>query len=265
MPGKLAGKTALVTGASRGLGYELARLCAEDGCRLILVARSGDRLKEVADELADEYKTESRIFVKDLTDEEAAAELVNDLNADEVEIDILINNAGVGDYGPFAASNADRQLNLVRLNIMALLYLTRLLLPGMIERGWGRILNLASTAAFVPGPLLATYYATKAFDLNFSLALSNELSGSGVTATALCPGPTKTGFAKASNVEGTRLFRGSMTMEARPVARDGYQAMLLGKALVISGVRNKAIAFLTRLTPKVLLSWIMRQLNESTV
>ena len=262
MPGKLTGRTALVTGASIGIGYELARLCAEDGCRLILVARSGDRLEEVAGEFEREFGTESRILVKDLTDEAAAAELVDDLNADDITVDILINNAGVGDYGLFAESDADRQLNMVRLNIVSLLYLTRLLLPGMIERRWGRVLNLASTAAFVPGPLMATYYASKAFVLSFSLALSNELSGTGVTATVLCPGPTETGFQKASNVEGTRLFRGSMTMQARPVAKDGYRAMVKGKAMIVSGARNKVIAFMTRFAPKVMLSRIARKLQE---
>ena len=263
MPGKLVGKTALVTGASNGIGYELARLCAEDGGRLILVARSGDRLEQVAGELERKFGTESRVFVKDLTDEGAALELVNDLDADGVKVDVLINNAGVGDYGSFAESDTERQLNMVRLNIMSLLYLTRLLLPGMIERRWGRVLNLASTAAFVPGPLMATYYASKAFVLNFSLALSNELSGTGVTATVLCPGPTDTGFQKASNVEGTRLFRSSMTMQPRPVAKDGYRAMMKGKAIIVSGARNKAIAFLTRFAPRVLLSRVARKLQES--
>ena len=198
--------TALITGASSGIGLELANLFARDGNDLVLVARSEGKLRQIASRLEGEFGIATRVLAADLAKPHAAQELVMTLNVHKVTIDALVNNAGFGLAGPFVATDLDKELEMIQVNIVALTELTKLLLPGMVTRRSGRILNLASTAAFQPGPLMAVYYATKAYVLSFSEAIADELRDSGVTVTALCPGPTDTGFAAVASLESSRLF-----------------------------------------------------------
>src|SRR5260221_5498300 len=188
-----ARSTALVTGASSGIGLDLARLLAGSEHDLVLVARGGTALQRIGDELAGRHRVRATVFPADLSDDASPAALVRELERQGIAIDVLINNAGSGTHGPFPGADLEGQLRMLRLNVTALTHLTGLLLPRMLARGNGRIMNVASTAAFQAGPLMAVYYATKAYVLHFSEALSIELLGSGVTVTALCPGPTTTG------------------------------------------------------------------------
>lgn len=253
--------TALVTGASWGIGWELATICARDGHDLVLVARSEERLIELEKELSRRYQVSARVVSMDLTEPEAPRALYDELSQAGVEIDVLINNAGFGDVGPFSEADTEKLLGMLQLNVVALTHLTRAFLPGMLGRGRGRILNLASTAAFQPGPFMAVYYATKAYVLSFSEALTGECSGTGVTVTALCPGPTATEFQSRARVGGAKLRRLSM-MEARPVAEEGYRAMMNGKAIVVNGFQNRLLSQSVRFAPRSLVRKVTRWLNS---
>jgi short-subunit dehydrogenase len=253
---------ALVTGASGGIGEELARILARHGHDLVLVARSADKLAALAERLELDHGIKVRVIAKDLGRPEAAAELHEALAAEGLAVDVLVNNAGLGLLGKFAEIGIEGDVEMLRLNIEAPTLLTRLFLPSMLERGSGRILNLASTAGFQPGPLMAVYYATKAYVLSFSEALANEVAGTGVTVTALCPGPTETGFASRAGSEQSRLFKGR-TMDARTVAEAGYAALMAGKPVVIPGFRNRILAFGVRLTPRRVVTQIARRMQES--
>jgi uncharacterized protein len=253
---------ALVTGASGGIGYELARILARHGHDLILVARSADKLAALAERLELDHGIQVRAIAKDLARPEAAEEIHEWLAAEGLAVDVLVNNAGMGLLGKFAEIGIEGDVEMLRLNVEAPTLLTRLLLPAMLERGSGRILNLASTAGFQPGPLMAVYYATKAYVLSFSEALANEVAGTGVTVTALCPGPTETGFSSHAGSEQSRLFKGA-TMGARTVAEAGYAALMAGKPVVIPGVRNRILAFGVRLAPRRVVTQIARRMNES--
>jgi len=254
--------TALITGASSGIGLELANLFARDGNDLVLVARNEGKLRQLASRLEGEFGIATRVLAADLAKAHAAQELVMTLNVHEVTIDALVNNAGFGLSGPFVATDLDKELEMIQVNIVALTELTKLLLPGMVARRSGRILNLASTAAFQPGPLMAVYYATKAYVLSFSEAIADELRDSGVTVTALCPGPTDTGFAVAARLESSRLFNMAKPMTSAAVARIGYEAMKRGKRVVIPGMRNKLLAQSIRLTPRRMVTTFVRKLQE---
>jgi short-subunit dehydrogenase len=253
---------ALVTGASGGIGEELARILARHGHDLVLVARSADKLAALAERLELDHGILVRVIAKDLARPEAAAELHEALAAEGLAVDVLVNNAGLGLLGKFAEIGIEGDVEMLRLNIEAPTLLTRLLLPSMLERGSGRILNLASTAGFQPGPLMAVYYATKAYVLSFSEALANEVAGTGVTVTALCPGPTETGFSSRAGSEQSRLFKGP-TMDARTVAEIGYAALMAGKPVVIPGLRNRILAFSVRLAPRRVVTKIARRMQES--
>jgi short-subunit dehydrogenase len=253
---------ALVTGASGGIGEELARILARHGHDLVLVARSADKLAALAERLELDHGIKVRAIAKDLARPEAAAEIHEALAAESLAVDVLVNNAGLGLLGKFAEMGIDDDVEMLRLNVEAPTLLTRLFLPAMLERGSGRILNLASTAAFQPGPLMAVYYATKAYVLSFSEALANELAGTGVTVTALCPGPTETGFSSRAGSEQSRLFKGP-TMDARTVAEAGYAGLMAGKPVVIPGLRNRLLAFGVRVTPRRVVTQIARRLQES--
>ena len=236
-------ETALVTGASGGIGEELAKLLASKGCDLVLVARSGDKLSRLAEALTAAHKVQAHAFPIDLSTAASPAQVQAFLETKKIEVDFLVNNAGFGTFGPFAESDLETELGEIQLNVATLTHLTRLLLPPMIRRGKGRILNVASTAAFQPGPMMAVYYATKAYVLSFSEALANELKGTGVTSTCLCPGPTSTGFnARAKLGNGGMLSKKSVMMEAAAVARRGYDGMMKGRRLVIPGLLNKMLA-----------------------
>jgi uncharacterized protein len=248
---------AIVTGASGGLGLEFAKLLAADRCDLVLVARSAGKLETIADQLRTQHGVGVEVIAADLGVPDAAARLFERVPA----CDILVNNAGFANRGRFDSIPFERVREELLLDVVTLTELTRLYLPGMRERGGGRILNVASTAAFLPGPFMAVYYAAKAYVISFSQAIAEELRGSGVTVTTLAPGATATGFAERADVQQSLLFR-LPTADAAAVARAGYRGMMSGKDLVIPGFSNAVLAILTRLTPRRLLLWISRKLVE---
>jgi short-subunit dehydrogenase len=255
--------TALVTGASGGIGYELAKLFAKDHHNLVLVARSAPRLSQVADELQRQFGISAKAIPLDLTAAPAPHFLFDQLQREGIPIDFLVNNAGYGVHGEFAKLSLEDSLGQIQLNITALTTLTRLFLPPMLERGVGKILNVASTAGFQPGPLMAVYYATKAYVISLSEALANEVEKTGVTVTCLCPGPTGTGFQERAAIEDSRLTKFGM-MSAKAVAMDGYRGMLSGKTLIISGFRNWLVAESVRFAPRRLVTALSRKLAEKT-
>jgi short-subunit dehydrogenase len=252
--------TALITGASSGIGRSLARLFARDGYALVLVARRGSLLEDLAAELLRDHGVVVRVMPVDLTDPASAMRLFTDLQRAGVTVDVLVNNAGFGMQGAFAALPVDRQVQMIHLNVTALTALTRLLLPSMLERGRGGVLNVGSTAGFQPGPFMAVYYATKAYVVSFSEALADELSGSGLRVTCLAPGPTATAFAAEAGASDSRLFQGD-TMSVDEVAQIGYDAWRAGKPLVIAGSRNWWRAFAVRVLPRAWVRKAVRELN----
>ena len=254
--------TALITGASSGIGYELAKLFAKDHHNLVLVARNGPRLEQVGNELQRQFGITVRPVALDLTAPTAAQSLFEELRRDEVDVSILINNAGYGRFGQFADVPLEESLGQIQLNITALTCLTRLFLGPMLKRGSGKIMNVASTAGFQPGPLMAVYYATKAYVISFSEALANELAGKGITVTCLCPGATETAFAGRAGNDQSRLFKKLRPMEAKTVARAGYQGLLKGKTMVIPGLRNWLVAESVRFSPRKMATAVSRWVSE---
>jgi short-subunit dehydrogenase len=252
--------TALITGASGGIGYELAKIFARDHHNLILVARSADKLAQVARELQAHGVT-VKIVALDLAAPIAPKFLFDQLQSERISVDILVNNAGFGVHGQFAEMPEAEILGQIDLNIRALTELTRLFLPPMIARRSGRVMNVASTAGFQPGPLIAVYYATKAYVISFSEAIANELHGTGVIVTCFCPGATHTGFADRAGIEKSRLFQLG-AMSAQKVARDGYRAMMRGRTLAISGAHNWLVAQSTRFAPRKMVTAVSRWIAE---
>jgi len=253
---------ALITGASGGIGMELARIHARSGGDLVLVARSEEKLHALAAELKDKHGAEIRVFPADLSRPEAVPQLVAELTDAGVKTDILINNAGFGDYGLFHQTDWQKNGEMIDLNVRALTHLTRLILPGMVSRGHGRIMNLASTASFQPGPLMAVYFATKHYVLAFSRALSQELAGSGVSVTALCPGPTASGFQDAATIQNSRIVKGKKLPGAAEVAAYGYRKMLSGKRVAIHGFGNRLMAHAVRFMPGRLVTAAVQKMQE---
>ncbi|HEY6338153.1 MAG TPA: SDR family oxidoreductase [Candidatus Sulfotelmatobacter sp.] len=256
-------QTVLITGASGGIGYELAKLFARDRCNLVLVARSGEKLNQLATDLQTQHGILVTVVPVDLLDPSAPKFLFDQLRRERVDVDVLINNAGFGAHGEFAQMPEAEILDQIQLNITALTRLTKLFLAPMIERRSGRIMNVASTAAFQPGPLMAVYYASKAYVLSFSEALANELRGSGITICCFCPGATNTGFAKRAGVEGSRLFKQIGAMKVETVARDGYRGLMAGRTLVISGKHNWLAAESVRFVPRKVVTAISRWIAET--
>jgi short-subunit dehydrogenase len=247
-------RTALITGASSGIGAELARIHAAAGGDLVLVARRQDRLDALKAEIKDRTV---HVIVKDLSDPNAPQQLHDEIKARNIRIDYLINNAGFGHRGMFHEQDWSRNAAMIQVNIVALAALTRLFVPDMVARGDGKVLNVASLAGFVAGPLHAVYFATKAFVLSFSESIANELHGTGVTVTALCPGPTRTEFVGYADMEGVPGFRHAAS--AHKVAQVGYDAMLKGRTLVVPGLLNKLTAHLAlRLAPRKLATRLSR-------
>ena len=253
--------TALITGASGGLGEKFAWLLAADHHDLVLVARSKDKLESLASELSKKFAIHTTVLAHDLAADNAVKALLTELQEKHITVDILINNAGFGSYGPFHKTPWDHEKQLLRVNMEALTELTKALLPGMVQRKNGKVLNIASTAAFTPGPLMAVYYASKAYVMNLSIALHEELRGSGVTVTCLCPGPTKTGFEIGAGMQRSRLFKMKL-MDAGEVAAMGYWAMKIGKPLIVSGLRNKLGVFGTRLVPRIVAAKIAKAVQS---
>lgn len=252
---------ALVTGASAGLGKELARCFAADQHSVVLVARRLPLLETFAGELRASYGQEAWPLACDLGAPGGVDGLLAELARRGLEIDFLVNNAGFGTTGPFVASPAERELAMAEVNVMAVVRLTRALLPGMLARGRGRILNIGSTAGFQPGPYMATYYASKAFVNHFSEALSEEVRGTGVTVTLSCPGPTHTEFGEVSGVGKSNLFRLPVAT-AESVARAAYRACFAGRTLVVHGLLNRIGVLLVRVGPRSLVRRILAFLNH---
>lgn len=253
--------TAVITGASSGIGLELAKVFAKDKINLILIARSEDKLKDLAANLRNDFGVTVNVLAKDLSNYNVAREIFDWCNQNNITADYLVNNAGVGDFSFFAESEWQKQEQMINLNVTALTYLTHLFLPGMVQRKSGKIMNVASTAAFQPGPAMSVYFATKAFVLHFSEAIADELQGTGVTVTALCPGATESGFQSAAAMDNSKLFKGKQVPSSKVVAEYGYSAMQRGKRVAIHGMMNYIMANSVRFAPRNLVTKIARYMQ----
>ncbi|HTM03756.1 MAG TPA: SDR family oxidoreductase [Vicinamibacterales bacterium] len=251
-------QAALVTGASSGIGRALAREFAAHGFDVVLVARREEALRDVSREI----KGRVHLVAMDLAGQGAGTALADEVQRRGIQVDVAVNNAGFGLQGEFSALPLDRQLEMIQLNVTTLTELTRRLLPGMLERRSGGILNVASTAAFQPGPLMAVYYATKAYVLSFTEAITEELAGRGVKISCLCPGPTHSEFAARADMQGTPLFRGRV-MDAETVARAGYEGWMAGEAVIVPGAANRRGTWLVRLAPRAMVRRIVKGLNTA--
>lgn len=240
---------ALITGASKGIGLEIAKLFAKDGYPLILVARSIDLLMQIKHTFEEEYHINVKVIEKDLSDLSAAKQIYEEVKKENLQVDYLVNNAGFGDYGYFLDANIDKHVKMAHLNITSLIELCYYFGNDMKKRKFGRILNLGSIASFFPGPLMATYYATKAFVLSFSEALKKELEDTGVSVSVLCPGATATNFFDNANAttEKTDLLKKMHPANPADVAKYGYQKMMKKKTIIIYGFKNKTAIFMNRL------------------
>ncbi len=254
-------KTALITGSSGGIGYELARVHARHGDDLVLVALDKKKLDELGKELASTYKVKVYTIEKDLTLPGAVESVYSELQDKGILVDYLINNAGMGDFGFFAGSSWSKQERMINLNIVALTHLTRLILPHMVSIRSGKIMNVASTAAFQPGPTMAVYFATKAYVLSFSEALSNEVRDNGITVTALCPGSTETGF-HAGVMGDSSLLKERKKSSPVDVAEFGYLSMMKGRRIAIHGFKNVLMATSVRFFPRALVAAVTRKIQE---
>jgi short-subunit dehydrogenase len=254
--------TALITGASAGIGRDLAGVLAENRFDLIIVARNQQALEKLAAELSSQYKIHVEVIVRDLSYASAPDEIHAKVREKGITLDVLINNAGFGTHGPFAGIDVKLVRDMLHVNVVALTLLTRLFLPDMLARKRGRIMNVASTAAFQPGPLMAEYYASKAYVLWLSEAIATEVAGSGVTVTALCPGPTTTEFQKRAGIENTRMFE-RVSMDSMSVARIGYEGMMGGKRIVIPGFKNRILAQAVRLGPRKMIADVVKKMNQT--
>ena len=252
--------TALITGASGGIGYELARVFAAEGYNLVLVARSGEQLRRVAEELSGSHGISVQTIVKDLSVPNAADEVFAALQG-KTRVDVLVNNAGVAMYGVFLEADPGTELAMMNLNMIALTRLTRLFGADMAARKSGKILNVASTAAFQPGPLMAVYYATKAYVLSFSEALATELAPLGIGVSALCPGATHSGFQRRAKMERSKLFDMGV-MDAATVARAGYRGLMKSRRVIIPGLRHKVFAVVAKLLPRRIVPYVVLQIQK---
>ena len=254
----------LITGATAGIGYELAKCFAADGHGVALVARSKDRLEKVAGELASTFGIDTKVFPADLSDPAAPQSLFDAVRSDGIEIEYLVNNAGFGTNGKFVETNLATELNMMQVNMNALVSLSKLFVAGMIARESGRILNLASTASFQPGPNMAIYCATKAFVLSFTEAFAVELAGTGVTVTALCPGGTETEFQARAEISDIPIVNSGFIpfMKAEEVAKQGYRGFMRGDTVTVTGLMNKLGAFSIRMTPRKLAAQLAGKMME---
>lgn len=251
--------TALITGASSGIGKELAIIHAENKGDLILVARSEDKLKNFKQELESKFGIQVFLIVKDLTNSNAPQEIFDEVKANNIDVQYLINNAGFGGHGKFYEREWNQDLAMINLNIVALTALTRMFLPDFVKRNSGKILNVSSTASFMPGPLQAVYFATKAYVTFFSNAIAEELYDTNVTVTNLMPGATETQFASTSGMDKTDLFKNTVT--ARSVAKDGYNGMIKGKIDVVSGL-TLSQSLMMKMIPFMPKKTVLKQIRE---
>ena len=255
-------KTALITGASSGIGMELARVHASKGDHLVLIARNKSRLDELKEELEGKYKITVITVGKDLSAINSAQEVYEEINRRGIRVDYLINNAGFGDYGLFYETDWNKESQMINLNMVTLTQFTKLYLKDMVERGSGKIMNVASTAAFQSGPTMAVYYATKAYVLSFSEAVNDEVRDRGVTVTALCPGATESGFMAAASLNGSKLFKGKNVPTSEEVAEFGYAAMMKGKTVAIHGFMNALMARSVGFFPRKAVVRVTRRIQE---
>ncbi|MFN4880613.1 MAG: SDR family NAD(P)-dependent oxidoreductase [Bacteroidota bacterium] len=254
--------TALITGSSNGIGLELAKVHASKGGNLVLVARNKAKLDELKAELERQYKITVYTIGKDLSLPHAAQEVYDEIKSQQIQIDYLVNNAGFGDFGMFVETDWNKELQMINLNITTLTHFTKLYVRDMVKRGSGKILNVASTAAFQSGPTMAVYYATKAYVLSFSEALDNEVSNKGVSVTTLCPGPTESGFQAAAAMEESNLVKGKKLPSSREVAEYGYASMMKGKTVAIHGMMNYLMANSVRFLPRALVVKVTRMIQD---
>jgi uncharacterized protein len=255
-------KTAFITGASSGIGLELTRLFAADGYRLVLVARNRAALQQIGEQLQSQHGIEVRISPKDLAHPASPTELYQELQEAGIAVDVLVNNAGFGGSGPFLETDWQHEAEMIQVNIVALTHLTKLFLPQIVERR-GKVMNVGSVAAFLPGPFTAIYYASKAFVLHFSEALAEELSDSGVTVTCLSPGPVETGFQKRAHSGGSSRANAPLYMDVQEVARAGYEGMKAGKRIVIPGWKNRLLTEALRLVPRGTVARVVGRMYKS--
>ena len=257
----MAKETVLITGASSGIGWELTKLFAADKSDLVLVARREERLTELTKLLKSEHDVDVFIIPKDLSNKTAPKQIFSELKKEKIDIDVLVNNAGFGARGPAVELGTDLQVDMVQVNLASLTHLTLLFLPGMIERGRGGILNVGSLAGFQPGPNLAVYYASKAYVLSFTEALSEEVTNPDIKISCLAPGPVRTEFGSKSDLDDSLLFKLSL-MDVKPVARAGYEGFRRGKVIIIPGIKQKITPFFLRLLPRSLVRKIVKSLQS---
>ena len=243
-------QTALITGASGGLGLEFAKIFSREGYDLLIIARREGILYKLKSELESQYHNHVEVFACDLARADAAYEVFNHTLEKNIQIDVLVNNAGFGDFGNFWTVDIQKQTHLLQVNIVTLVQLTRYFMPGMIERHYGKILNLSSVAAFCAGPKMSLYYASKEFVRSFSEAVAEEAEGTGVSVTALCPGPTATGFEKAAEMKDSKMFTFFRPADAKAVAEAGYKAMMKKKILLYYGASTKLMNIGARILPR---------------
>jgi short-subunit dehydrogenase len=254
-------KTVLITGASSGIGFELAKIYANKNFNLILVARNLSKLNELK-KICQTTTNQVHVLSCDLSKSNAANEVYSFCTSNNLDIDYLINNAGFGDYGVFHESNWNKQAEMLQLNIVALTQLTRLFLPNMVQKKHGRVMNVASLAAFLPGPLMSVYYASKAYVLSFSEAISNELIGTGVSITTLCPGPTESGFWNAAEMNEISVIKGKKLPTSKEVAEYAFTQLEKENIIAIHGMMNKIMAFSVRITPRSIVRKIVRMIQD---
>jgi uncharacterized protein len=255
-------KTALITGSASGIGYELACIFASKNYNLVLVDRNELKLQEIAVEFQEKFKLIIKTIVKDLSISTSPEEIFTELQQAGIKVHVLVNNAGFGTYGLFNETHLNTELEMLQVNLVCLTHLTKLFLKDMVKEGKGKILNVSSAAAFQPGPLMAVYFATKAYVLSFSEAIANELEGTGVTVTVLCPGSTISAFHERTGMADSKLVKGQKMMDAQTVAQIGYDALMRGKTIVIPGLLNKILAKSVRFVPRNLVTKIVRTMQE---
>ena len=255
-------KTALITGASSGIGLEFAKLLASKGIDLVLVARSSDKLNKIRTDLEQQFRIKVKIIIQDLALKDAPQKIYDEILSANMNIDFLINNAGIGELGNFTETDWKKEEQMINLNVMALVHLTKLFLKEMVKRRSGKILNISSTAAFQPGPGMSVYFASKSFVLHFSEAINYEVKKTGVTVTALCPGPTDSDFKEDANMQDSRLFKNKKVATATEVAEFGYREMMKGKSVAVHGIKNYLLAISNRFAPRNMVTAIAAKFQE---
>ena len=251
----------LITGASSGIGYEFAKVCAENKHNLILIARSSQKLQELKSQLEKEHPIQIHLISKDLSHPSAPQEIFDEIKHLDLNVEILINNAGFGNHGPFQTTDWQTESDMIQVNVTTLTHLTKLFLPSMIENNSGKILTVASTAAFFPGPYMAIYYATKAFVLSFSESLAEELADTNVTVTCLAPGQTQSNFQNTAQLRNARMFQGDLPT-AQQLAQYGYRELMNGTRVAVYGYLNKAATILANFIPRTLRAKIVKRVQK---